>query len=179
MNHLVSGREVSGVPEAKWMDDSPEPDVVILEEGPAFRQLSPSNGPAAGVTIPFNADETGEGGWRLGPFPVPWRHPIRCSVWLVRAVFGIGSLVLLLAILAAIPIVNIVALGYLLEVEGRVARTGKIRNGFLLLDVAPRLGAIALGVYLWLLPLRLIAHARADAQIIDPGGVVDRNLQFA
>lgn len=124
-------------------------------------------------------EEDNPGGWRLGPFPLPWKHPIRCSVWLVRAVFGLGSLVLLLAILAAIPIVNIAALGYLLEVEGRVARTGKIRNGFLLLDVAPRLGAIALGVYLWILPLRLVASARADAQIIDAGGPIARNLQLA
>src|SRR6218665_467856 len=123
-------------------------------------------------------EEDNPGGWRLGPFPLPWKHPIRCGVWLVRAVFGLGSLVLLLAILAAIPIVNIAALGYLLEVEGRVARTGKIRNGFLLLDVAPRLGAIALGVYLWILPLRLVASARADAQIIDAGGPIARNLQL-
>ncbi len=159
-------------------DDSGEPAIVVIEEGPAFGQLAQSAPRPTGSAVLPAQDESDQGGWRLGPFPLPWRNPIRCSVWLVRAVFGIGSLVLLLAILAAIPIVNVVALGYLLEVEGRVARTGKIRNGFLLLDVAPRLGAIALGVYLWLIPLRLIAHARADAQIIDPGGAVDRNLQF-
>lgn len=119
------------------------------------------------------------GGWRLGACPVPWRHPIRATVWLVRAIFGVGSLVLMLAVIAAIPIVNVAALGYLLEVEGRVARTGKLRNGFLLLDVAPRLGAIALGVYLWILPLRLVSYAAADARIIDPGGPADRKLHFA
>ncbi len=143
---------------------------------PPGPSVSDEPAPPRDLALP---EEDNPGGWRLGPFPLPWKHPIRCGVWLVRAVFGLGSLVLLLAILAAIPIVNIAALGYLLEVEGRVARTGKIRNGFLLLDVAPRLGAIALGVYLWILPLRLVASARADAQIIDAGGPIARNLQLA
>jgi hypothetical protein len=139
-----------------------------------------SDGLVVDPSIGLDSDDASDssGGWRLGAFPVPWRYPIRCTVWLVRAVFGLGSLVLLLAVLAAIPIVNVVALGYLLEVEGRVARTGKIKSGFLLLDVAPRLGAIALGVYLWLIPLRLIASASADAQIINPGGTAARNLAF-
>ena len=53
---------------------------------------------------------------RLPTFPVPWRHPIRATVWTVRSLFGLLSLLLLLAIVAAIPIVNFVALGYLLEV---------------------------------------------------------------
>ena len=56
---------------------------------------------------------------------------IRCAGWwLIRATFGLASLVLLLAILAAVPIVNFVTLGYLLEAEGRVGRTGRFRQAF-------------------------------------------------
>ena len=73
---------------------------------------------------------------------------------------------------------NFIALGYLLDVEGRVARTGKIRLAFPLLDIAPRLGMIVIGVALWLIPLFLLAGAAADAHLIDPVGSSDRNLHL-
>ena len=107
---------------------------------------------------------------RLPPFPVPWRHPILCALWIVRTLFGLASLTLLLAIAAAVPLVNFWVLGYLLDVEGRVARSGKIRASFPLLGLAPRFGSIVLGVWLCVLPLRLLAGAATDAQLIDPGG---------
>jgi hypothetical protein len=103
--------------------------------------------------------------YRLPPRP-SIRNPFRLLIWLVRAAFGIVSLVLMLAVIAAIPIVNFLALGYLLEVEARVARTGRLRDAFLLLDVAPRIGSIALGIWLWVLPLRLLASARDDQRVI-------------
>jgi len=102
--------------------------------------------------------------------PHPFRHPIRFVGWLIRSLFGIASLILLLAVVAAIPIVNFLALGYLLEVEGRVARTGKLRNAFPLLPFAPRIGSIVLGVGGWLLAVRLVADRAAVATQIDPGG---------
>lgn len=114
--------------------------------------------------------------YRLPPCPHVLKHPIGALLWCARALFGIASLILMLALIAAIPIVNFLALGYLLEVEARVARTGKLRNAFLLLDVAPRLGSIALGIYLWLLPLRFVRQLRDDAHWIEPNGTSDINL---
>lgn len=93
--------------------------------------------------------------------------------WLLRTLFGIVSLILLLAVVAAIPIVNFLALGYLLEVEGRVGRSGRLRDAFPLLDVAPRLGSIVLGIGISIIPLRFLAHAAADARLIDPGSASD------
>lgn len=109
---------------------------------------------------------------RLPPFPVPWRHPIQCGLWLVRTLFGLASLTLMLAILAAVPLVNFGVLGYLLDVEGRVARSGKLRASFPLLGLAPRFGSIVLGVWLCVLPLRLLTGAATDAALIDPNGAV-------
>ncbi len=74
--------------------------------------------------------------------------------------FGITCLVIFLALIAAVPIVNFIALGYLLDVEGRVARTGKIRLAFPLLDIAPRMGTIVIGVGLWLIPLFFAGRRR-------------------
>lgn len=112
----------------------------------------------------------------MNSIPVPWRHPLRSAAWLFRAGFGIVSLIMLLALLAAIPIVNVLVLGYLLEVEGRVARSGRLRQAFPLLGRAPQLGAMVLGTWLWILPLRLLSDTLADARLIDPTSNATRNL---
>jgi hypothetical protein len=118
------------------------------------------------------------GGGRLAEFPSPLRHPFRAIAWSVRATFGIVSLIVLLALLAAIPIVDFLVLGYLLEAEGGVARGGRFRRAFPLLTIAPRLGSIVLGIWLFLLPLRLLANAAADARLIDPTSASTRRLDF-
>ncbi|WP_417384467.1 DUF4013 domain-containing protein [Gimesia sp.] len=114
----------------------------------------------------------------IPPFPHLLRHPLKAAFWMIRMVFGFACLVLFLALIAAVPILNFIALGYLLDVEGRVARTGKIRLAFPLLDIAPRLGMIVIGVALWMIPLFLLAGAAADAHLIDPGGSSDRSLHM-
>lgn len=100
--------------------------------------------------------------------PNPLRHPVSAAAWIVRTAFGLVTLVLMLAIVAAIPVLNFWVLGYLLEVEGRVARTGKLRYAFPLLDVTPKIGVIVLGVWIWVFPIRILAGARADANLIEP-----------
>lgn len=108
----------------------------------------------------------------LPPFPHPIWHPLRAIAWITTLLFGVASLVLMLAVIAAIPMVNFIALGYLLEAEGRVARTGKLRYAMPLLPLAPRLGGIAFGIWFWLLFVRLVADAAGDAAIIAPGTAV-------
>ena len=105
----------------------------------------------------------------IAPCPVPWRHPLKFTAWLSDLVFGLGSLLLFLSVLAAVPPLNFLALGYLLEAEGRVARTGRIAVCLPLLPLASRLGSIAFGLWLWLLPIRWLSDAAADAAIIAPG----------
>jgi hypothetical protein len=132
--------------------------------------------PSAPETAPWSQDYSGGG--RLAEFPSPWQHPLRAIAWGVRAAFGLISLIVLLALLAAIPIVNFLVLGYLLEAEGGVARGGRLRRAFPLLSIAPRLGAIVLGIWLWLLPLRILTNAAADARLIDPTSPATRRLDW-
>jgi len=102
--------------------------------------------------------------------PSPWRHPFRAVGWLLMVGTGLASLLLLLAILAAIPIVNLIALGTILEAEGRVVRSGRLRDGIPFAGALPHLGGAVVGFWLWLLVIRLVTQAAADAALINPGG---------
>ncbi len=112
----------------------------------------------------------------MRPCPSPLQHPLRCVVWLVRSAFGLLCLLLMLAAISAVPIVNFLALGYLLEAQARVIRTGKIRHGFPLIALAPRLGTIAFGIGLWLLPVWMLGSRASDAQLIDPASSSAKSL---
>jgi hypothetical protein len=116
------------------------------------------------------------------PAPVPrWRNPLMLPLRLAgRALLAVlsaggwlfGALVLTvgLAALAGLPVLQFLSLGYLLEAGGRVARTGRLRDGFIGVRQAAPLGAVVLGGWLLLLPVRLLAGLARAAQVIDPGG---------
>jgi hypothetical protein len=86
----------------------------------------------------------------------------------IEWVFGFFCMLGALATLAAMPVAQFFSLGYLLEASGRVARSGRIRDGFPGVRVAARLGGIVIASWLFLLPVRLVADLEYSAQIIDP-----------
>jgi hypothetical protein len=71
------------------------------------------------------------------------------------------------------------SLGYLLEASGRVARSGRLRDGFVGVRKAARLGSALCGVWLMLLPLRFTSMMAASARLIEPGSRADRGWSFA
>jgi hypothetical protein len=96
-------------------------------------------------------------------------QPRQTLVWILEACVGLFSLVTLLALTAAIPVVNLLALGYLMKIQQRIAQTGKLRSAFYLLPAARRLTGIILGVALWLLPIQFLAGAARDSWLLAPG----------
>jgi hypothetical protein len=98
-----------------------------------------------------------------------WRC-VRAVGSLLEWLFGLAVLMVGLAVLAALPVLQFLSLGYLLESAGRVARTGRLRDGFIGVRLAARLGGIVLGCWLFLWPARVVADLAYSAQIIDPGG---------
>lgn len=84
--------------------------------------------------------------------------------------FGLVCVVFGLGILAAVPLLQILSLGYMLESAARVARSGRLRDGFVGVRLAARLGGIVIASWLLLLPVRAVADLARSAQIIDPGG---------
>lgn len=96
----------------------------------------------------------------------------------IEWVFGFFCLMGALATLAALPVFQFLSLGYLLEASGRVARSGRLRDGFPGVRVAARLGGIVLAGWLFLLPVRLVADLSYSAQIIDPDGHAAAGWRF-
>ena len=81
--------------------------------------------------------------------------------------FGFVSLLIGLAVLATIPIVQLLSLGYLLEAGARVARTGRLRSGFIGIRKTSRIGSIALGTWLLLWPARYVSSVWYSSHLID------------
>ena len=96
----------------------------------------------------------------------------------LRHFFGFITLVLGLAVVSVIPVLNLISLGYLLEVSGRVARSGRLRDGFIGLKDFAVAGRIVLACWLWLLPIRLVHSFWEDAELIEAGSQSANNLRF-
>ena len=99
-----------------------------------------------------------------------WRYIRLSATWL----FGLVSLLGCLAAMSAVPLLQFVSLGYLLEASGRVARSGKLRDGFIDFPKFARIGSMVAGTWLMLLPLRLLADLSRSAYLIDPTGASAR-----
>jgi hypothetical protein len=84
--------------------------------------------------------------------------------------FGLVSLLVGLSTLAALPLVQFLSLGYFLESSARVARTGRLRDGFIGVRRAARIGGLATGIWLATVPAWLIGTLAQSAELIDPGG---------
>ncbi len=98
---------------------------------------------------------------------------------MVETPFGIAVLIGGLAVLATIPVLQFLSLGYLLEAGGRIARTGRLRDGFIGIPKAARVGTIVAATWLLLLPLRLVSSLSTAARLIDPDGPVARRWEMA
>jgi hypothetical protein len=115
------------------------------------------------------------------PEPVNWlrwllRLPLRALFALNAAfwwLFGVLTLIGGLAVLAALPLLNFLSLGYLLEVGGRIARERRLRAGFIGVRQAARIGGVILAVWLlMLIPLQIVSYLALSAELIEPGGVI-------
>ncbi|HBJ88256.1 MAG TPA: hypothetical protein DDZ88_31255 [Verrucomicrobiales bacterium] len=83
--------------------------------------------------------------------------------------FGLMALIALLAACSVIPALNFLSLGYLLHVSGTIARTGRIRDGFIGVRKAAVIGSIVAGIWVVVWPARLVSGFWKDAEIIAPG----------
>lgn len=104
-----------------------------------------------------------------------WSALCSAAEWL----FGLASLLVALAVLAPLPILQFLSLGYFLEASGRIARTGRFSSGFVGVRKAARVGSLVFGAWLMLLPLRFVSSMAARARLIELGSPADRNWSMA
>ena len=92
--------------------------------------------------------------------------PFRKVAHIVEWLFGVASMIGLLTICAAIPILQFVALGYLLEISTRIVQRQKVREGFVGIHRAARIGGFVLGTALVWLPAYNVSGIYHDAHIL-------------
>lgn len=114
---------------------------------------------------PGASDLSSEQYFGRGEFP-GIRRPVRSCLWCIHIALGSACLILILAFLAAVPGLNILTLGYLLEPQRRVAVTGRLRDAFPLLKVAPAIGVACFFTLLFLIPVRIQSIRVSDAAVI-------------
>jgi hypothetical protein len=93
-------------------------------------------------------------------------------------IFGLISLLLGLSTLAALPVIQVVTLGYFLESSARVARTGRLRDGLIGVRPAARIGGLAAAIWLALVPAWFVGTYAQAAELIDPGGPAARHWRI-
>ncbi|MGL4551017.1 MAG: hypothetical protein ACRC33_07510 [Gemmataceae bacterium] len=115
------------------------------------------------------------------PFHAAARYAWRVVLGFFSALewlLGAGALTVTLAVLAALPLLQFLSLGYLLEASARVARTGKLREGFFGVRLAARLGGAVAACWVLLIPVRVVSGLAHAAYVIDPGGPSARAWRF-
>ena len=106
-------------------------------------------------------------GRHVGPGQWPGiRRPVQMIIWCLQNLIGIGFLVPLLALLAAVPGLSLLTLGMMLNAQAEVGRTGQIRYGFPLLPISSRVGTIGFMCLLLLGPVLLVSQVADGQQVI-------------
>lgn len=82
---------------------------------------------------------------------------------------GAITIIPVLAVVSALPVLNLLSLGYLLEASARVARSGRLRDAWVGLKGFATLGKMVLAVWIAVLPVRLVHSYWRDAELIAPG----------
>ncbi len=95
----------------------------------------------------------------------------------IRALFSFSSLIVLLALISAVPIIQLIAFGYLLNVAGNLAQGGELRGALPQLRQAGQIGLAAVAVMIAALPTQLLAHWESVAAVIDPGSISASSLR--
>jgi hypothetical protein len=92
----------------------------------------------------------------------------------MSAILSVPVYLGLLALLAAVPGGNVLVLGYLLGIQGEMARSGSPSEAFRHRRIALRLAAILIGVACCLVPLLFLGGLAADAHLVHAGSPADR-----
>ena len=104
------------------------------------------------------------------PIKTSWfRRMFRKVGWSIRFAFELLSLVTLLAVMTALPIIQLIAFGYLLDVAGKLTRGSTVGQSVAWRNAAGRIGLAILAIVVFALPVQLLTHWATVAEVISPG----------
>jgi hypothetical protein len=89
--------------------------------------------------------------------------------WSLGTAFDYLSLVTILAVMTALPVIQLIAFGYLLDVAGRLTAGAKFRDTLDWLRPAGRLGSAIVAILIVGLPIHLLTHWGRAADLVSPG----------
>ncbi|MEM6691548.1 MAG: DUF4013 domain-containing protein [Planctomycetota bacterium] len=99
--------------------------------------------------------------------------------WVIQGVFRTISTVAVLALLAAVPGINFIAFGYLLDVSGKIARGRKLREGLPASETYGYLGLALAGIGVAWIAVQMVVHQQSVATIVNPDSSASNLLRFA
>jgi hypothetical protein len=97
------------------------------------------------------------------------RRTVAWLVFVTRHAFELLSLVTLLAVMTAIPLIQLIAFGYLLNVAGRLTSGRKLAEAIQWRSAAGKIGLAVVAILLLSIPIRLLTHWATVAEVISPG----------
>ncbi|MCC9602391.1 DUF4013 domain-containing protein [Stieleria sp. JC731] len=97
------------------------------------------------------------------------RRGIGFLTWGISGSFAIVSMIVCLAFIAAVPILQLVTFGYLLDVAGGLAGGRKLRDSLPKLESFKRIGIVAGAVVIGAIPVQVLVHLESVAALVDPG----------
>jgi hypothetical protein len=89
--------------------------------------------------------------------------------WIFVRPIELASLIVIFAVFAAIPFLQLAVLGYFIEASGRLARGGRWRDALPQLPSFSRVGLGLLAILLAALPVRLLSYYAHAGELIEPG----------
>jgi hypothetical protein len=89
--------------------------------------------------------------------------------WFTQSVFETLSLFTILAVMTAVPLIQLISFGYLLDVAGQLTRGAKVSEAVRWRAAAGRIGLAVLALILMGLPIRLLIHWATVAEVVSPG----------
>ncbi len=151
-----------------------DPDSSASNQGLAPLTATPVPDPAVAPAVDTNildASPSQPPSLADDPLPKPglFRSIMRLIMWLIRGTFCLVSLIVILAVLTAIPVLQLISFGYLLSVSGRLVNGSKLRDSLPHLQQAGQIGLAAVAIFLAALPTRALAHLESVANLINPG----------
>ena len=158
---------------------SHEPDLIhaVLVQGPASEssaEVHPTEVVRASIPQPPSGSEGEESEPKRGLI----RSILRKFAWLISSVFCLVSLIVILAVLTAIPILQLVSYGYLLDVSGKLANGSKLRNSLPHFRQMGRIGLAAVAIFLAALPTQALTHLESVANLVNPGSERAVQMRF-